>query len=439
MITSLQRGMGEYLARLRDFSRNARLVLVYASITGLAFGVFQFLYNFYVISLGYDERFIGTLQTVASLSAIVMAIPAAYIAERFSQKRLMVATAAIAGISYLGMVLFPMTWSLILFRMLAGIAMSVRQVATAPFLMANTKEGERQWVFSFEFGLLTVASFFGNLLGGMLPTWLGSQFDAGPTDALSYRLALGSMVFVAILAMGPLLAIRSIPRDPDRQIEMPWVQMWTHRKVLSLLLLPQLIIGLGAGLMQPFMNIYLRNVYDKPDPLVSLIFAIGGLAMAVAQFAGAPLADRKGKIQTVILSQAWSIPFLILLGAGAFLVPSGLVSADIYFWVASFSFMVRLALMNLSSPVYQTFLLEQVPADVQALAASLNSISFQFGWFIMPQVSGWLQYSYGDFGFIGVFGGVVIFYVTAIALERRFFWEEAQAAQRRLAQPFASD
>ena len=44
----------------------------------------------------------------------------------------------------------------------------------------------------------TVASFFGNLLAGILPGRLGALVGAGPTDTLSYQLALGSMIGLSL-------------------------------------------------------------------------------------------------------------------------------------------------------------------------------------------------------------------------------------------------
>ena len=411
-----------YFDKTRQFSRNARLVLIYSAFVGLAFGVFRFLFNFYVLSLGeqYDEAFIGTLQTAASFASVATALPAAYIAERFSQKRVMMITTWLSALAFVGLVIYPVGWSLITFRMIAGVSMSVRQIAVAPFLMANTGESERQWVFSFNFGLLTISNFFGSLLGGLLPTWLGGLFDAAPTDTLSYQLALGSMMLVTIVAVGPLSLIKSESRGL-RKVELPWVLLRQHGRFLSIFIVPQLIIGLGAGLMQPFMNIYFRNVYQQPDVPISIVFAIGGLAMGIAQFMGPLLADRYGKINTVIITQLGSVPFLLLLGIGAWVVPSGLIAAEVWFLVASVAFIFRLALMNLSNPVYQTFVLERVPESVQSLAMSLNSLSFQFGWFIMPQLSGWLQVRFGAYGFVPIFGLVVLLYLTATAMEWHFF------------------
>ncbi|MEJ2302500.1 MAG: hypothetical protein P8Y14_13325 [Anaerolineales bacterium] len=98
--------------------------------------------------------------------------------------------------------------------------------------------------------------------------------------------------------------------------------------------------------------------------------------------------------------------------------------------IASVAYIFRLALMNLSNPIYQTFVLEHVPESTQALAMSLNSLSFQFGWFVMPQLSGWLQVSLGALGFVPIFFTVAFFYVTAIAVEWAFFRRRKPARAR---------
>jgi MFS family permease len=176
--------------------------------------------------------------------------------------------------------------------------------------------------------------------------------------------------------------------------------------------------------MMPFMNIYFRTVYQKPDPVIAIVFAIGGLAMGVAQFLGPLLAEKYGKINAVILTQALSVPFLLTLGLGAYLVTGEIANATVWFLIAGVAYIFRLALMNLSNPIYQTFVLEHVPEKTQALTMSLSSLSFQFGWFVMPQLSGWLQVTFGGFGFVPIFALVAFFYVLAIGLEWTFFSRE---------------
>ncbi len=427
----IRRGGSSYIAHLRLFSRNVWFVLLAGMGNGFAFGVFLFVFNFYVLSLGprYDEAFLGTLTSAASLATILMALPSAWLAQRYPAKWVLAAGGLIGLVAYLGIVLFPVWGALIFFRMLAGASMSLTMVAAAPFLMANTGEAERQWAFSFQAGLSTVASFFGNLLAGILPSYFAGFFGVAATHTTAYRASLAAMVLISGLTIVPLLFIRGAKNTPPME-ELPWVQLRRYRRMFAIILLPSLLIGLGAGLMQPFMNVYFRNVYQKSDAAIGVVFALGGLAMAVGQFIGPPMADRMGKIRTVMFTQALSIPFLMTMGIGAWMVTAGLARAETFFILAGISYIFRLALMNLSNPVYSTFILERVPVQAQALSISLTNLVFQVGWFVMPQVSGRLQVQHGPAGFAYIFAGVTGFYISAILVEKWFFGRDAHAERQ---------
>lgn len=74
-------------------------------------------------------------------------------------------------------------------------------------------------------------------------------------------------------------------------------------------------------------------------------------------------------------------------------------------------------LMNMSNPVYQAFVMEQVDEEARATVASLVSMSWNFGWAFSPMVSGWLQV---NVGFAPIYLGTMSAYVLAIYLYWRF-------------------
>ncbi len=88
----------------------------------------------------------------------------------------------------------------------------------------------------------------------------------------------------------------------------------------------------------PFMNVFFRQVHGLPDPVIGTLFAWGSLSMGIGLLIAPPLADRFGKIQLVVITQALSIPFLILLGFSPWL------------WLATAAYYIRVALMNMSGP-----------------------------------------------------------------------------------------
>jgi len=173
-------------------------------------------------------------------------------------------------------------------------------------------------------------------------------------------------------------------------------------------------------LIMPFMNVFFRIEHHQPDPVIGTLFAWGSLAMGLGLLAAPPLADRFGKIQLVVVTQAISIPFLILLGFSH------------WFWLATIAFYIRLALMNMSGPVYQTFVMERVEAPSRATVASLVNMAWNFGWAFSPSISGWLQVHYG---FVSAFAGTIILYSISTFLYWVFFWRLGDSTRAAPAPP----
>jgi hypothetical protein len=152
--------------------------------------------------------------------------------------------------------------------------------------------------------------------------------------------------------------------------------------------------------------------------------------MFLSQSIGPMLADRVGKVGACVLTQALSVPFLLMMGVSAWVVPSGSANITVWLIVAAVAYLFRLGLMNLGGPIYQTFVLEQVEEEAQALAASLNGLTFTIGWAIMPAVSGWLQVTFAPFGFVPVFFTTATLYVTSTTLLWAFFRKVGKPAAK---------
>ena len=76
----------EYLANLRAFKPNARFYLVSVLLTGATMGGYRLLFNFYVLSLDYDEGLLGNLITTSNMTALLVALPMGYLADLLGRK-----------------------------------------------------------------------------------------------------------------------------------------------------------------------------------------------------------------------------------------------------------------------------------------------------------------------------------------------------------------
>jgi MFS family permease len=370
-------------------------------------GVFRLLFNFYVLSLGFDEALLGRLITISSLTALLAALPMGYLADIFGRKSSLVLSGLLVSLSVFAMVLWPYQGVFYAMNVVSGIAQSLAAVTMAPFLMENSGDEERTYLFSISAGLQMAMASVGNWIGGYLPTWVSGLREVSPTSSTAYA---GALLVIAILAGAgviPLLFLRTRQLDKsERSVFAPLSYAYRNPGRLSKLILPMLLTSIGAGLIMPFMNVFFRVVHSQPDPVIGALFAWGSLAMGVGLLIAPPLADRMGKIQLVVVSQGLSIPFLIILGYSP------------WFWMSAAAYYVRLALMNMSGPVYQTFVMEQVETSARATVASLVSMSWNFGWAFSPMISGWLQVNYG-FGL--PYLGTILLYTVSVFLYWYFF------------------
>ncbi len=406
--------LGEYNSQIRAFSPNARFYLLNVILTGAVMGVFRLIFNFYVLSLGFDEALLGNLITTSSFVALIVALPMGYLADIIGRKGSLVLSGALLSISILTMALWQSETSFYSMNVLSGIAQSLAGVTMSPFLMENSNEKERTYLFSFGQGLQMTMASVGNWIGGYLPTWMGNAKNVIATSSTAYGDSILIIGIGAALAIIPLVFLTS-PKltHNQRAIFAPFQYAAKNPLLLTKLILPMLLTSLGAGLVMPFMNVFFRQVHHQPDPVIGTLFAWGSLAMGIGLLIAPPLAERTGKIQLVVITQAISIPFLILLGFSPI------------FWVGAATYYVRLALMNMSSPVYQTFIMEHVEPSARATVASLTSMAWNFGWAFSPTISGLLQVRYG---FGPSFIGTIILYTLSVIMYWAFFWRGSIAA-----------
>jgi MFS family permease len=407
--------LAEYAARVRLFRPNARLYLLTVLFTGAAMGVYRLLFNFYVLSLGFDEALLGNLITTNQATALLLALPMGYAVDRWGRKNALIARSVLLAISVAFVAVWPTVVIFYAMNVFFGVAQSLSAVAMAPFLMENSGEAERTYLFSFSSGLQMGSVFIGNWLGGYLPTWVGNLRAVDATSSTAYSGALLSIAIIAAFGFIPLMFIKPVGggrKEARRRDFAPFLYARQNPKLLTRLLLPSLIISFGAGLFMPFMNVFYRVVHHQSDQVIGTLFAWGSLAMGVGLLIAPPIADRMGKIRFVVLTQALSIPFMMVLGFAPF-------------GFSALAYYARLALMNMSNPIYQTFVMERVDASARATVASLVSMVWSFGRSFSPSVSGWLQVVYG---FDPVFGGAIMLYAIAIVLYWVFFLRKPHQA-----------
>jgi len=402
-------GVALYLRQLRSFSRNARLYLLSEVIIGLAFSVYMLIFNLYIVSRGYPRSFLGELQALPNLISLFGAVPAGVLVDAIGRKRALILANVMQTMGALGIVLSPGPNWLRLSMITFGLSQSLWMVSSAPFLMENSTEKERNVLFSAHFGLTTLVGFAGTLVGGYLPTLFGGMLNANVESPAAYATTLGVTVALSAVSLIPILLIGDGRRNgrPKLGSFLPWRNIQNPGLAFRIFL-PNIVISLGAAILIPYMNLFFKETYPISDKVLGTLFAISSVVTGVATLASPLLAARWGRIRALVFTQVASIPFLLLIG----------FSGNI--WVSGISFWVRAALMNMGNPLYNAFAMEQFEERERATVSGLMGMSWNIGWTIGPYLSGYMQAS-PSIGFPPIFVITCSFYILATILLKVFF------------------
>ena len=402
----LYKAGGLYARRMRQFQRNARRYLVSVALTGAAMGIYNLLFNFFVLSLGYNEAFLGKLVSLNQMSIVITALFSNFFIGRLNRKWVLFSGIFATALAVAVMVFFPLRWVIVMMSAVFGGAQCLITISIAPFLMDSSGKEERTYLFSAVFSLQMAATFVGNWVGGRLPEWLIQTGWTIGAEA-GYRSALLVMVLLTLAGLLPILRIRTAPAESKSgysRLSLPvFIKHWRH---FGKLMTPVLLTSLGAGLIMPFMNVFFRQIHHQPDQTIGLVFAGGSLAMGLGMLLSPPLAEKFGKVQLFALSRGFSLPFLVILATSPWFVLSAL------------AYNVRIMLMNMAGPVYQNFVMEDVEPGLRPTASSMLTVFGSLGWGLSSMLSGWIQVHYG---FGPAFVGAGIGYALGVFSSWWFF------------------
>jgi MFS family permease len=381
----------DYREAFSRFSRPARHYLLGELLAWTALGVFQVLFNLYLVERHFQAGFIGRAVSFHGIGMAIAALPAGMLAERWGRRRTLILGAILDGIGLASRVLLPVPAFILAAGLVSGSGQAFLAIAAAPFLTEHSTPRERTHLFSAFFANSLLAGVVGSLLGGWLPGVVHAlPLVPRPDAELSYRVTLLFAAALALFSATPLMRLGDLKEE---RIVGSHVQVSKsdYRKLIPITF-NAVMIGMGAGLVIPFMNLYFATRFHSTSGQIGVLFSIMQVSTAVASLLGPAIARRFGKLRTATASEVLSLPFLVTLGAETHLA------------VAAGAFWIRGALMQAAAPLLQAFVMESLPSPLRPRASSLINMVWNVGWAISATLAGVV---------IEHVGYAVPFYITA--------------------------
>jgi MFS family permease len=423
------------IGRFRHFHRDARIFLVTTLVAGAALSLYWIDFNLYLASLGYSNATIGVVATIASTAGAIVAFPASALSDRLGRRTVMAGGIAVALLALVGLLLVEALALIVVFAALWAIGQQALIVVQAPFLTEHSDASHRNELFALQAAIQTITNIVAAALGGFAATWMADQlgFEVGGPD--TYRIIL--VIMAVLLAVGFATVTRltddrpgvrrgaerlrhlgepaAFPSPTIRTPRLFGVRISDRGRFVRLLL-PGFLIAIGAGQVIPFLNLFVQVKFGLDLASLNALFALTSLGTVAAMLAQPALAGRFGQISSVVIVQAMSIPFLVVLGFSPIL------------WTVILAMVVRNSLMNAGNPIFSAFAMEQVDPDERATVAAAMSVLWQVGWVIGGAWYAGLQ------ALLGFDGGYAVNFVTVITLysiATALYWIWFREADRR--------
>jgi MFS family permease len=245
----------EYVEAVRAFSRPARLYLAAEFLAWTGHGVYQVLFNLYMVEHGHSTAVVGHAVSMLGIGLALSALPAGALANRWGRRRCIVLGISLDAAGQILRVLAPTSHLILGASLIAGAGQAFLQIAGAPFLTEHSSPRERTHLFSAFFAVALIAGVFGSALGGWLPEVFRALPDAVRPDLTgAYRIALFVGAFVSLAGLIPMMRLRGLVEQPHAGDSI--AVLTAARRQVAPIALNFLLIGAGAGLVIPFMNLY---------------------------------------------------------------------------------------------------------------------------------------------------------------------------------------
>jgi len=416
------------------FHRDARLFLVTTLVAGAALSLYWIDFNLYLASLGFTTATIGVISTVAAMAGAVVAFPASAASDRYGRRAIVAAGILLSLVALIGLLLTEVLALIAVFAACWAMGWQAFQVVQAPFLTEHSDPDHRNELFAIQFAIQNVTNIIAAILGAVVATAIAAMIGLDPGGPGTYRVIL---VIMCVLMIAALLTVTRLGDDRPSRVIGPRLRAFGEpaafpmdprrprarlglvvrdRVRFSRLLVPGLLISVGAGQVIPFLNLYVQRKFGLDLTALNAVFAFTSLGTVLAILAQPRLARRFGQITSVVIVQGASIPFLVILGFSPVL------------WTVILAMAVRNSLMNAGNPIFSAFAMEQVTPGERATLAAAMSVLWQIGWVIGGVWYALLQANLGfDAGYNIAFVTIITLYTIATVL----YWVWFRAVDRR--------
>src|SRR5256886_12151680 len=171
LLRQARRG-GDYLRRVRGFSRNARLLLLRTPFSGLSVSIWRLLFYLYLLASGHDTLFVAQLASINWIAHGLSVVPSGILSDLFGRRRVFLISYSGNILGTAGLILAHDPMALLVLAAVQGAFEGGHAIVGPPAFVEQSQPADRGQLFSIGAYPSPRAAGPGHPLAGGLPQGL---------------------------------------------------------------------------------------------------------------------------------------------------------------------------------------------------------------------------------------------------------------------------
>jgi len=346
------------LGFMASIPTRVKLLIFTQILNTFSFGYFLIYVTAYLVEINVvDAGQVGILLGLESGVVILAGIPLALQSDKTGRKKFLIFGNSILPFT---IILFAITHDFATYLLavcIAGVAEASSLGSWNAIIADQTDLTNRDAAFSLSFIVSNVSLSAGLALPLVMPflqTTLGLGADFVHSGTL---LLFGILNFAAPFFIWYLLRdYKEAPRAETDREEPGQLRLLLKFSGLNG------IIGLGAGLIIPILGTWLLYKFSVTDTYSGPFLALSSMTIAVAAVGSPRLSKRYGLFRAILMTAGSSTFFMFTIA----FIPNVLL--------AGFMYLMRASLMNMASPLLDSYLMSIVHPSRRGLGSALSAI-----------------------------------------------------------------
>ena len=280
----------------KDFGREFWIFFVAALCYEFGVAMFLFLYNLFLLDIGFNERQLGLIAGAMTFGGVVGTIPTGLLAQRAGLRRVLLGGFLLTPLVLVARALATGEQVQIALAFLTGLCICFWAVCFSPSVAKLTTGKNRTFAFSLLLSVGIGVSGIAGLVGGFLPGWfLAGSPSMQPANAKRVVLLL----CCAVVALGTLPVTRlKLQAELETQ-----KRLWSFDPFLFRFLPAMALWSLAAASFTPFATAFLSRHVHVSLPNIGIIHLASQLAQILAILMAPKVFRRCGLVIGIIYTQ----------------------------------------------------------------------------------------------------------------------------------------